>query len=164
MVNPEAAKLVPELTSLKMEQLWYVVLVADYVDGPFRRQPPEERRILASRHVYGKDKKVKEDERVKNAIEAYKGLVFDIRRETLDALKTKVIRLHRDLLQDKISAREIEQIDKSIGFLEKRITSIEKDLDIEEQESIELKGARKLSKLERWQRNQKQMIEFNSKT
>ena len=161
MVNPEAAKLVPELTSLSMEQLWYVILVADYVDGPFRRLPPEERRILASRHVYGKSKKVQETEKIKNALEAYKGLVFDIRRETLDALKTKVQKLHKELLSD-ITARTIQDIDKSISFLEKRITSIERDLDLEEQETLELKAGRKLSMLEVWQRNQKQKQEYEA--
>jgi hypothetical protein len=161
MVNPEAAKLVPELSSLSIEQLWYVILVADYVDGPYRKRPPEERRILASRHIFGKDKKVTESDRIKNAIKAYKGLVFDIRRETLDALKTKVLRLHQDLLKDNISAKDIQNIDSSISFLEKRITSIEKDLDIEEEEFIELKAGRKLSMIEKWQRNQKQMVQFN---
>ena len=162
MLNPEAAKLVPELTSLSMEQLWYVVLVADYVDGPFRRKPPEERRLLASRHIFKKDKLLKETPRVKNALEAYKGLVFDIRRETLDALKTKVIRLHRDLLKPDISSRQIKEIDTSISFLEKRIMSIEHDLDIEEEESMELKAGRKLSFLEKWQRSQKQKSEYEN--
>ena len=160
MVNPEAARLVPELQSLSMDQLWYVILVVDYVDGPFRKKPLDERRILAARKIFGKDKAMKESDKVKNAMEAYKGLVFDIRRETVDALKTKVQKLHTELLQPDATARGIEQIDKSISFLEKRITSIERDLDIEEQEHIELKAGRKLSMIEIWQRNQKRFEEY----
>jgi hypothetical protein len=160
IANPDAVKLVPELRGLSTEQFWYVVLVADYVDGPFRKKPPQERRILAARKVFGKDKKVKESERVKNAIEAYKGLVFDIRRETLDALKTKVQKLHNDLLRDDITPSQIQGIDKSISFLEKRILSIERDLDMEEQETLDLKAGRKLSFIEQWQRNQKQHAEY----
>lgn len=155
IANPEAIKLVPELQSLSMEQFWYVVLVVDYVDGPFRRKPIEERKLLAARTVFGKDKIMKESERVQNAMEAYKGLIFDIRRETLDALKSKVMKLHKDLLRVDVTPSAIQNIDKSISFLEKRITSIERDLDLEEVETIEIKAGRKLSMLEKWQRNQK---------
>jgi len=160
IANPEAVKLVPELRSLTPDQLWYVILVVDYVDGPFRRKPIEERKILASRKIFGKDEAMKESEKVLNAMEAYKGLVFDIRRETLDALKSKVMKLHKDLLQPEVSASNIQNIDKSISFLEKRITSIERDLDLEEEESIEIKAGRKLSMLEKWQRNQKKFQEY----
>lgn len=155
MASPEAAKLVPELQSLTMEQLWYVILVVDYVDSPFRRKPIEERKLLAARKVFGKDKVMKESEKVLNAMEAYKGLVFDIRRETLDALKSKVMKLHKELLRPDVTPSAIQNVDKSISFLEKRITSIERDLDLEEQETIEIKAGRQLSMLEKWQRNQK---------
>ena len=162
VANPEAIKLVPELRSLTMEQFWYVVLVVDYVDGPFRRRPIEERKILAARKIFGKDKKLKESEKVLNAMEAYKGLVFDIRRETLDALKSKVMKLHKELLRPDVTPNSIQNIDKSINFLEKRILSIERDLDLEEEESIEIKAGRKLSMLEKWQRNQKQYEEYKA--
>lgn len=162
IANPDAVKLVPELRSLTMEQFWYVVLVTDYVDGPFRRKPIEERRILAARKIFGKDKRMKESEKVLNAMEAYKGLIFDIRRETLDALKSKVMKLHKELLRPDISPSQIQNIDKSINFLEKRIISIERDLDLEEEESIEIKAGRKLSMLEKWQRNQKQYEEYKA--
>lgn len=162
IANPDAVKLVPELRSLTMEQFWYIVLVTDYVDGPFRRKPIEERRILAARKIFGKDKRMKESEKVLNAMEAYKGLIFDIRRETLDALKSKVMKLHKELLRPDISPSQIQNIDKSINFLEKRIISIERDLDLEEEESIEIKAGRKLSMLEKWQRNQKQYEEYKA--
>jgi len=160
IVDPDATKLVPELRSLSQDQLWYVILVTDYVDGPFRKKPPEERRILAIRKIFGKDTEMKESPKVKNAMEAYRGLVFDIRRETVDAFKTKVQKLHKELMEDSLTARRLTEIDKSITFLEARISSIERDLDIEEQESIELKAGRKLSYLEVWQRKQKQHQEY----
>lgn len=164
IVNPEAAKLVPELQSLTEDELRYVILVADYVDGPLRKQPIEERCLIASRIVYGKDARIKENEKIKNAIDLYKGLIFDVRRETVDLLKSKVERLHRELMRDKISSREIQEVDKSISFLEKRITSIEHDLDIDEQEKIELRGSRSLSMIETWQRNQKKQQEFKQQS
>lgn len=159
MLNPEAAKLVPELQSLTSDQLWYIILVIDYVDGPFRRKPLEERKIMAARTVFKKDS-VKEGPKVLNAMTAYKGLVFDIRRETVDALKSKVIKLHKELLRDSTTPSQLQSIDKSITFLEKRIDSIEMDLDMQEKENIELKAGRKLSMLEKWQRNQKQHQEY----
>lgn len=153
MVNEDAAKLVPELQSLSQDQLWYVILVVDYVDGPFRRLPLSERKIMAARKVFKKDS-VKESQKVLNAMDGYKGLIFDIRRETVDALKEKVLKLHKELLKDSTTPTQLQGIDKSITFLEKRIDAIEMDLDIQEKENIELKAGRELSFLEQWQRNQ----------
>lgn len=161
ILNPEAALLVPELESLTEQQLWYVILVVDYVDGPFRRHPLEERKIMAARTIFKKDS-VKESQKVLNAMEGYKGLVFDIRRETVDALKKKVMKLHKELLKDSTTPTQLQGIDKSITFLEKRIDAIEMDLDMQEKESIELKAGRKLSMLEIWQRNQKKHEEYQN--
>jgi len=161
IVNPDAAKLVPELLSLSEDQLKYVILVIDYVDGPFRRLPLSERKIMAARKVFNKDS-VKESEKVLNAMEGYKGLVFDIRRETVDALKEKVLRLHQELMKDSTTPTQLQNIDKSITFLEKRIDAMEMDLDIEEKEKIELKAGRQLSYLEMWQRNQMKHQEYKT--
>jgi len=160
ILNDDAVKLVPELRSLNQNQLWYVILVADYVDGPFRKLPVQERKLMAVRKIFGRDHVMKESEKVKLALDGYHGLVFDIRRETLDRLKAKVENLHQDLLKPGITALQIQNIDKSISFLEKRIISIEKDLQIEEQEQIEIKGAKKLSMIEIWQRNQMRYSEY----
>lgn len=163
IVNPEAAKLVPELQSLDHDQLLYTILVVDYVDGPYRKKPLDERKLMAARRVYSKDS-IKETEKLINAMVAYKGLVFDIRRETSDALKKKIRQLHKQLMDPNVSDRQIVSIDKSISFLEKRVESIERDLDIEEKESIEIKGGRKLSMIEKWQRNQKQFNEYQAES
>lgn len=161
MLNPEAAKLVPELQSLTEDQLWYIILVVDYVDGPYRRHPLSERKVMAARTIFKKDS-VKESPKVLNAMDAYKGLVFDIRRETVDALKAKVMKLHKELLKDSTTPSALQGIDKSITFLEKRIDSIERDLDMQEKETIELKAGRKLSMLEEWQRRQMKHHEYKS--
>lgn len=160
IANEEAAKLVPELCSLSSDQLLYVVLAVDYVDGPFRKYPFDERKLLASRRVFGKDS-IKQDERITLAMDAYKGLIFDIRRETIDKFKAKINQLHEELLGN-ITPSAIQNIDKSITFLEKRIASLEADISASEKEEIELKGGKRLSMIETWQRNQMRYSEYKS--
>jgi len=47
-----------------------------------------------------------------------------------------------------------------ITFLQDRVVIISHDLDIEESESIELKGKKSLSYLEVWQRNQREWRKY----
>ena len=101
IIDIEAAKLVPELRSLSEEELLYVILVADYVDGPFRKQPPEERRIMAVRRVYGKDKVLKETEKIKNEIyEKLDGKITQVTSsdDMADILINKAMGLNQDQL------------------------------------------------------------------
>lgn len=161
VLNPEAAKLVPELKSLKEAELWYVILVADYVDGPFRKKPYDERVQMALKKIWGGKRNPPTSYKILNAIEAYKSLVFDIRRETVDIYKRKVAILQKETLKEDLALNSLKQIDQTIRFLSDRIESIERDLDTEEDENIELKGQRQLSYLEKWQRNQKEYSKFN---
>jgi len=160
LLNKDAVKLVPELSSLSEDELWYVILVADYIDGPYRKKPYEERVNLALRTIWGDKRNPPKSEKILNAIDAYKSLVFDIRRETVDIYKRKVSMLQKETLRDDIEIKRLREVDQNIRFLEDRITAIEHDLDIEEQEHIEVKGQKKLSYLEIWQRRQKEYKQF----
>jgi hypothetical protein len=160
VLNPEAAKLVPELSGLTDDELLYIILVADYSDGPYRKRPPEERRTLAIKHVFkGKSVNV-ETKKIYDAIDAYKGLVFDIRRETLDILKQKCQMYHKELLNPTIEFKRMKELDQSIQYLEERIEKLETSLTTDDITEMELKGQKKLSFLELWQRHQKEYKKF----
>ena len=93
-------------------------------------------------------------------MEAYKSLVFDIRRETVDNYKAKISFLNKELLKSG-DVTSIKKLDSSIECLMNKITAIEHSLSISEEESIDLKGGRKLSELELWQQNQMAYEEHN---
>jgi hypothetical protein len=164
VLNPEAAKLVPELSGLSPDELLYVILVADYADGPYRKRPPEERRTLALKHVFGAKQVNLDNQRIYDALDAYKSLVFDIRRETLDILKQKAQLYHKELLNPNIEFKRMKELDQAIQYIEDRIEKIETSLSTDDITEMELKGQKKLSFLEIWQRRQKEYKKFKETT
>lgn len=162
VLNPDAVKLVPELKGLSDPELRYVILVADYADGPLRKRPLEERRLMARKMVYKDVAKDPETPKLKIALEGYKGLVFDIRRETIDIYKQKIKALQKETLAPDVSFARMKELDSTINFLQTRVTAMEHELDIEESEEINLKGKKKLSYIEIWQRRQREHHEFKT--
>jgi len=160
ILNPEAIKLVPELVSLSQNELKYVILVVDYVDGPFRKKPYEERQFMAWKSAFGDSKKNPETERIRLAMEGYKGLVFDIRRETIDIYIEKIRNLQKESLARDTTFGRMKEIDSTITFMQDRISSMNHELDLEEGDTVELKGKKQLSYLEKWQRNQREYNEY----
>lgn len=160
VVNIEAAKLVPELSSLSQDEFLYIILAVDNVDGPYRKLPPEERKILAHKKVFGEQVVDLETKRLQKASEAYKSLIFDIRRETVDTYKTKCLRYQKELLVMDQSFTKVKEQEAAISFLTQRITDIEYSLDMEEKEDFELRGKKALSQVEIWQRNQRKQKEY----
>lgn len=160
ILNIDAVKLVPELSGLDQDELKYVILVVDYVDGPYRKKPLEERRLMAKKNVYKKTDVKSETPKVIIGMEAYKNLVFDIRRETVDIFHGRIRDLQKETIQSTTTFARLKEIDQTITFMTDRITKINHELDIEEEEEIELKGKKKLSYLEQWQRNQKNFREY----
>ena len=161
-INGNAVKLIPELSGLSIKEMKYVIMVVDYVDGPYWRFPVEER-IRSARVLLWGDEKYSPEDKNKNlrkAMEAYKGLIFDIRRETIDVYKRKITVLHKQLFREDIAERQIKDIDQSISFLQKRIDDIEKDIEAQEDLELTIKGKKKLSFIEIWQRNMQKHKEF----
>lgn len=160
ILNSDAVKLVPELSSLSQDELMYVILVADNVDGPYRKKPYEERCLMAYKRVYGSRRVNVSTDKIRNAIECYKSLIFDVRRETIDIYNGKIKVLQKETLQHDVTFARMKEIDSTINFMMERIARINHDINIEEGEEIELRGKKKLSYLEIWQRNQKAYREF----
>lgn len=159
ILNPDAAKLVPELRLLSEDELLFVILSADYVDSPYRMKPEAERILLSWRRIFGGEE-LKLSEKLKTALELYKSLVFDIKRETIDILKKKLVIEHRKMLKDEVNTISLKEITANISFLESRIDLSEKAVSLNEK-MYELKGKKKLSMIEQWQLNQKEYRKFN---
>ena len=160
VLNPDAAKLIPELASLSEKELLFVILAVDYVDGPFRKKPVEERRSLALKRVYGDKPANVDNKKMYDAMDSYKGLVFDIRRETLDVYKQKAQLYHKEALNPNLEFKRMKDLDQAIQFLEERIDKIETSLLSDEHTEMELKGQKKLSYIEIWQRRQIEYRKF----
>lgn len=160
ILNQEAANLVPELTGLTEKELLYVILVMDYHDGPYRKKPFEERRSLAIRKAFGEKTVNLETKRIKDAMDAYKSLVFDIRRETLDVLKERARLYQKELLNPAIEFKRMKEIDQSIQYIEERIDKLETSLERDDLKEMELKGQKKLSYIEIWQKRQQEYRKF----
>lgn len=160
ILNPEAARLVPELSSLTESELLFVVLAEDYADGPYRKKPAEERYSMAVKRVF-KDQGVNlETKRMKLARDAYKSLVFDIRRETLDIYKQKIGVYHREMLSAGLEFKKMKELDQMIQYLEERIQAIETSLEADDIANVRLKGDRQLSYIEIWQKRQQEYRKF----
>lgn len=115
---------------------------------------------MARKTVYGDSKSVPESQRMRKAMESYKSLVFDIRRETVDIYKAKIIKLQKETIAPDTTFSRMKEIDSTITFMTDRLTTIEHDLDIEEGDDIKLKGKKVLSYLEVWQRRQREYNEY----
>ena len=119
-------------------------------------KPEEERKNLAKKRVYGTMDKVPEKSVIiKSAIEEYKSLIFDVRRETIDNYKEKIVRLQKESLMKDLDTPKLKEIDTGIQFLQKRIIELESEIFIDEKFDFTVKGGKKISFVEKWQMNMK---------
>lgn len=163
IVHKDAIKLVPELKGLTDNELKYVILVTDYIDSPLKAKPLSERKNLAKRIVYGNSSVRPETEKVRRAMEWYKSIIFDIRYETIDIYTEKIQRLQKETLNPDTPITRLKEIDQAITFLQNRIVSLQRSISIEEGAELELKGGKKLSFIEIWQRKQREYEKFKIK-
>ena len=153
ILNPDAAKLCEHLQKVSKKELLYIILAYDHTDGPFRLKGPDERKNLAKKRVYKTMDTEPETPEVVLAIEEYKSLIFDVRKETVDNYKKKILRLQKDSLMEEVSVAKLKEIDTAINFLQTRITEIESEIFTEEKYDAYIKGDKKLSMIEKWQMN-----------
>lgn len=148
VLHEQAYKLCPELMNITQEELMFIICAYDY-HSIYRQYPEEERVRKSLGQVYGtstpKDDPL-EDERVVDAIKAYKTLQYDPQREFVQTLIDKTNHLQTQLLIEE-DAAQIAKINKTINELNKSIQEasyeIEKDMS-----ALQIKGGSKLSFLE----------------
>ena len=157
ILHPDAIKLCPKLALLSEPELIYIIMVYDYVDSPYRKKPIEERRKIAYTKI-ALEKKLKLDfdktKRVRDAIDEYQSLIYDKRKEMIDALLTRLYNI-----QDEIKSQTNDLTDSQLkskieicDLINKQIEKYQEQIDIDE-ELAELKGDKKLSFIELWKRN-----------
>lgn len=159
VLNPEAVKLCQYLPQISKKEFLYIALAYDNSDGPFRQRPPDERINLAKKKVFGTMDIEPETPLVKKAINEYKELIFDVRREVIDTYKKRIVSFQRESLKEDLTVGKLKDIDAAIKFLMLKIEEMENELNTEEKTSTIVKGDKKLSFVEQWQLNQKRKRE-----
>lgn len=164
IINPDAVKLVPELAMISKDELRYVILVTDYVSSPYRLKPLDERKMLAIKKIWKGQRKVNDIEspKVKICMNEYEGLVFDIRRKTIDIYKKKITDLHIMTLSSELTLMKLKDYSGQIDFLQAKILVLEREINSDEENMVELKGGKALSAVELWQRRMKDFKKFQS--
>jgi len=115
--------------------------------------------MKAEREVFGSNTKDYENDhpKIKEAIDEYKSLQYDQRRDLISVFQDKI-----DILQGQIAAAEglkMKQIIDNINLVNLTIEKMQKEIDRDE-EVAQLKGGGKLSRIEEWQKNQ---VEYTRK-
>lgn len=151
-LHPDAIKLSPELKKVKTKDLTFIVLAYDY-KSIYRLFSIEEREMKAHLHQYGESHGVEATKkRLREAIEAYNDLQYDILRETRNRYQSKLTMLTMELLNAS-SSSDIKSINDSINIISKSIKSLDADIEAGDNESISLQVTGRRSFLELWQIN-----------
>jgi len=159
VVNSDAAKLVPELKLLSQDELIFSILAVDDVDGPFRKKPVDERLLMAKKRYPAVNP---ESTKMKQAMESYRGLIFDRRRKTIDTLNYRYNMIDREIETNMtMTASKLSENIRMQELIAKRIETLQQDIDSDEM-AYELKGGKQMSFLEKWQINQKKYEEYKS--
>ncbi len=149
ILHPDAVKLEPTLKKVKAADMLYIILAHDYF-SPYRQLIDIQRRLTASRVALNSDDWPDAEKRLDKAIETYRSLQYDIRRETVRNYTAKIATLNLTL-QAEDDPTKIKRIHDSIEFLTRAVNRIEKDLTLDELAA----GDEKMSFLERFQENQR---------
>lgn len=157
VLDEDAIKLCPEFSALNSKEILLLILSVDYF-SPYAQIPEQDRLRRAKRHVYGKDDVTPEStKKFKEAIECYRGLQYDVRRETLRNYMEKINGINSALL-DEQNFRKIPEYKQAITVLQESCKELQAEIDqmnvLEEQK---IRGGGTLSMVEIWQENDRQM-------
>ncbi len=90
---------------------------------------------------------------MEKAIEEYRGLQFDVNRESIITYKSKILALQQ-IIGLEHSERKVKELIQTIRLLQQEIGSLEQTL-AQTQEEAQLVGGGALTQLEVWKENQK---------
>jgi hypothetical protein len=156
IIDKDALLLAPELSKVSEKELKYIILVYDTFDSPLRKKPMDMRKQMAKRKMWGNiSKNVERSPDMVKAIDAYKSLCYDPIRESLDAFRYKVSFINKKIAEPNLNLSDAKEYVKQLEFYESKLFSLEDEVKKEETVA-EIKGKKKLSNLEDWQRRQMQ--------
>lgn len=152
LINKHAVQLCPELAYLTEEEMLFVVLSQDY-SSPYKQLPENDRIRRSIHHAFGTtDAKPLEKEIIKIAIDRYRSLQYDPKRELIRTYKKKLNMLGR-ALEDEEQASAIKNIISTQKEIVKSIDALEEEISKNEQEEAQIEGGLKNSYLEKMMRN-----------
>ena len=156
IIHPVVMKLCPDFAYLSGKEMLAIILCYDHY-SIFRQFPEDERKRRSRAHVFGIEQETFfESPKIKKAVEMYKSLQYDQRRNQLITYKKKMDAI--DSLMEETKQDDFSQIKTLIGLskeLRKAISELEQEIDKEEEDNslIEDDQKNKLSFLERLQSN-----------
>lgn len=165
ILRKEALTLCPEFAYLTEQEVLCIILAYDYY-SIYRQFPEDERRRRARAHVFAADnEKFFELPKIKKAIELYKSLQYDHRRNQIIAYKRRL--QHLDSLLESVGEDDLKKLKDVINSskeLRHAIKELEQELLIEEEEGVqETESNTKLSFLEKLQSNKERYKEITAK-
>lgn len=159
ILNPEAAAMTQHLSRLPEADLRYVIFMCDYNDSPFWQLPTEVRDRKAVSLAYANGEKPINRELVELAMEEYRSLIWDEDEEQRRMLTDKIHRLNKALATEENDTK-IKGLLNSIQLLKETKVKLERTMQAGV-DSFIIKGKRKLSHTEEWQRRQKMKASYD---
>lgn len=166
VLHPDVVKLKPELALLNDKEVLFIILAYDY--NSIYRQFPERQRISkAIWHVFQDNvptllNEEQRPQRIKSAIEAYKSLQYNRNIELIELYNRKLDE-QMLLLEEERSSTGAKNINDNIDRFKKAIRSIELEVIEEKLMDGELKGATRLSFLDKMQQSEKMYFAITAK-
>jgi hypothetical protein len=151
VLDRDAVKLCPGLKKINQDDLLFIVLAYDY-DSPLKRLDENERILRAKRRAYSDDD-VKFSKAVLTAIEEYRSLQYDEKRETVITYQSKIRKLRTELLNEQ-NQSIIKSMVSTIKSLQDSVDELTEQIN-RDTETLMLSAGGKLSTIEKWQQNQK---------
>ena len=162
ILDKDVVKLCPNLKKLDDLKLLYIILAYDYY-SPFHRFPEEERIRKAKLYVWNDSNlDISKDKLFTKCIEDYKGLQYDVKRETMMLYEEKIVQMNNELMVEMIP-RKIKELDDAIERLAMRRQKMQEEIDMDEEASRIIQGVGKLSMIEKYQENmrKKKQSQYN---
>lgn len=152
ILHPDAVKLFPGFNVLSSDEILFIVLAYDY-NSPYSAFIEDERIRRAMQHVWSDNKydDIKK-QKIKNAIEAYKGLQYNPKIELVRSYQAKIDSLNNTLISVDKPA-DIAKSIESINLLRKSIRELEQEILATYEDEGKMVGGGQRSFLENMQKN-----------
>jgi hypothetical protein len=162
-LHPDAIALVPDLKNLKEQELRFIILYKDYRFSPIKDFPDDQRERLAKMKSGLPDsyEPMRNMDMVR-AMDEFESLIFDERRQLKRIYQDRLEELKIEIRKRDLSLKELKEKKDFIEFFRGELSRIELELSAEnyDEDNIDIKGKRKLSYIEKWQRRRKRFAEL----
>jgi hypothetical protein len=153
LLHPDAMELMPEFAILDDKKKLILILVVDDY-SPYHNLPEIERINNACNQVYGSIKpKLFNSATMKNAVEAYKALQYNPKKELIKTYQKKIELLSDDLMSA-VTPTAIKNITGAQKDMRKVLEELEGEVTDDEEREAQIKGGGRKTYLENLIENQ----------